>query len=377
MLYAYGAPMVLRWRWAVCALVVALVVAVPYLNQARPVEESTQTPTETVAAIMASANTPHTGLVDSVGTVQVPDADMFTSIATVFGEPNRIRVFWQDAEHWRLDRIRSTGETDLFRTPIGTTRWVFESGRVRVSLSAPVRLPDTSDVLPDTLARRVLQGAQPEELSALPARRIAGRDAVGLRLAPSEVQSNIERVDVWADSVTGIPLRVEVYAGLVRPVVSTAYERLDLEEPLPENLSFDPPPSAEVTFEELPDLASESNAFAPYLAPDQLAGLSLREDRPDLATGAVGVYGRGPTVLLFLPLRGNAAEPLREELAKTAGYESSATGTAVDLGPISVLVTPERYRGSGFLLVGTLTPEALERAAVELADLEPVDRDDT
>ena len=376
MLSAYGALMISRWRWMVSVLVVALVVAIPYLSQARPIQESDQTPAEIVDAIMASASTPHTGLVSSLGTVAVPDADTFTSIATVFGQSNRIRVFWQDDEHWRLDRIRSTGETDLFRTPLGTTRWVFESGRVRVSLPAPVRLPDTSDVLPDTLARRVLQGAEPEELSTLPARRIAGRDAVGLRLVPSQAQSSIERVDVWADAATGIPLRVEVYAGSSRPVVGTAYERLDLEAPLPENLSFDPPPSAEVTFEELPDLASESNAFAPYLAPDQLAGLPLREDRPELETGAVGVYGRGPTVLLFLPLRGQAAEPLRDELAKTPGYEASATGTAVDLGPISVLVTPARYRGSGFLLVGTVTPEALEQAAVELAELEPIERHD-
>ncbi|CAN5577902.1 hypothetical protein BH23ACT6_BH23ACT6_06210 [soil metagenome] len=367
------------------AVVAALVVAIPTLSNARPlgqpgfageqIARADLTPAQITGAIMDSASTPHTGVVNSSGTVQVPDADTFTSIATLFGEPHRIRVFWNDEEHWRLDRIRSTGETDLFRTPTSTTRWVYESRRVRVTLPAPVRLPDTSDVLPDTVARRALQGAQPDELSALPSARIAGRDAVGLRLSPETPQSSVDRVDIWADAESGIPLRVQVYAGAARPTLTTAYERLDLEAPPPAAMEFDPPPHAEVTFEELPDLASESNVFAPYLAPDTLAGLPLREDRPDLPAGAVGVYGRGPTVLLFLPLRGRAAEPLREELSKTGGYEPSATGTAVDLGPISVLVTPERFRGSGFLLVGTVTPEALEQAGRELADLQPIDRD--
>ncbi len=363
------------WRWVVAASVAALVIAVPTLAGTRPGADPDLTPPQIVEAIMSSASTPHTGLVDSSGSVQVPEANTFTAISTLFGEPNRIRVFWRDESIWRLDRIRATGETDLFRTPTSTTSWEYESGRVRISLPAPVRLPDTSDVLPDTLARRILQGAEPDELAALPGQRIAGRDAVGVRLSPSSDQSSVDRVDIWADVESGIPLRVQVYAGSSRPTLTTSYERLDLNAPQPEALDFEPPPNARTSFDELPDLASESNAFAPYVAPDTLAGLPLREDRPDLATGAVGVYGRGPTALLFLPLRGNAAAPLREELAKTPGYEPSDTGTAVDLGPISVLVTPARYRGSGFLLLGTVTPQTLERAATELATLEPIDQD--
>lgn len=359
------------WRWVVTCAVAVAVVATPYLVSARPVAEAERTPAQLVAAVMRSADIPHTGLVKSAGTVHVPEADTFTSITTLFGEANRVRVWWQDDQHWRLDRIRSTGETDLFRTPQGTVRWVYESGRVRIAPPTPVRLPDTSDVLPDTLGRRVLQGAEPDELSSMPSRRIAGRAAAGVRLAPSTEQSSIDRVDVWIDTDSGIPLQVEVYAGFVRPALSTHYERLDLGSPPESALDFDPPARADVDVEELPDLAAESNQFAPYVAPQQLAGLPLRGGGPDLPTGAVGVYGRGPTVLLFLPLRGKAARPLREQLSSMAGSTPDEAGTAVDLGPISVLVTPARYRGSGFLLMGTVTPQALEQAAAELIDLEP------
>jgi outer membrane lipoprotein-sorting protein len=358
------------WRWAVTLAVAAATVSTPYLVGARPGAPPELTPDQVVAAVMGSADVSHTGLVESSGTVQVPEADTFSSVATLFGEPNRVRVWWQDGQHWRLDRIRVTGETDLFRSPRGTLRWIYESGRVTVSPPTPVRLPDTSDVLPDTLARRVLQGAEDRELSRLPARRVAGRSAAGVRLVPSGQQSSIDHVDVWADAVTGVPLRVDLYAGAARPALSTHYERLELGPPPAGTLDFDPPPGAEIDVEELPDLAAESDRFAPYVAPPQLADLPLRADRPALATGAVGVYGRGPTVLLFLPLRGDAARPLREQLATTPGSSTGSAGTAVDLGPISVLVTPARYRGSGFLLAGTVTPQTLEQAASQLSDLE-------
>jgi hypothetical protein len=74
-------------------------------------------------------------------------------------------------------------------------------------------------------------------------------------------------------------------------------------------------------------------------------------------------------VLLSIPLRGRAAEPLREQLRRTPGVRETTSGTGVDLGPLSILVTPERRRGSGFLLVGTVTPQTLDRAASEVADL--------
>ena len=58
----------------------------------------------------------------------------------------------------------------------------------------PVRLPDTADLLPNELARRVLEGARPGELSRLPAQRVAGHDALGLRLTPANPQSSIGHV---------------------------------------------------------------------------------------------------------------------------------------------------------------------------------------
>lgn len=352
------------------AVLAAAVVAAPYVGRAVPVPDADLSPAQVVAAVESSAAVEHSGYVESDGAIQVPQADTFEGIATLLGERNRVRVYWRGADDWRVDRVRATGETDIFHRPEGTLRWVYESGNATVTRAAPVRLPDTSDVLPGQLARRVLDGATASELSALAPRRVAGLEAVGVRLRPSDAQASIDRADVWADPDTGLPLRVDVYAaGETRPSLSSRYADVDLTAPAASTTSFDPPPGTDVRFDETIDVADASNTFAPYRAPDELAGLQAREGRPELPTRAVGVYGRGPTVLLFIPLRGRAAEPLREQLARTPGVRETASGTGVDLGPLSILVTPERRRGSGFLLAGTVTPQTLDRAAAEVADL--------
>ena len=93
-------------------------------------------------------------------------------------------------------------------------------GSATSSAYSPVRLPDDADLAPPALARRLLAGARPAELRRLPSRRVAGRSA-GAAPAPGEPTTTIERVDVWADTATGLPLRVEAYGAGARPAPSS------------------------------------------------------------------------------------------------------------------------------------------------------------
>ncbi len=52
-----------------------------------------------------------------------------------------------NTDDWRVDRIRSTGETDLFRQQGYTIRWVFESETATYSPVSKIRLPDAADLL--------------------------------------------------------------------------------------------------------------------------------------------------------------------------------------------------------------------------------------
>ena len=83
---------------------------------------------------------------------------------------------------------------------------------------------------------------------------------------------------------------------------------------------------------------------------------------------AVGIYGRGPTALIALPLRGQVARPLRDRL------EASATARSTDgrhrgarRAGLAARHRPAGSGGGAFLVAGTVTPETLERAATELA----------
>jgi hypothetical protein len=302
--------------------------------------------------------------VESAGALQVPDSDSFANLATLLGEENDLRVWWRSADDWRVDRIRSTGETDLFRQGGTSIRWVFESETATVAPVSQVRLPDASDLLPPTLGRAVLQGVRADELTPLPARRVAGVDAPGLRLTPDEAASTVDHVDLWADAASGLPLRVELYGrGETRPLVTTSVRDLTLGVPDAGTTAFDPPQDITVNYEDSVDVAAAANAFAPFDLPASLAGLGTRDGADP---GAVGRYGRGPTTVLVLPLRGQVAGPLRERLRSSAAAEATAVGTLAAIGPVGVLVTPRRGAGGTFLLTGTVTAETLQQAATEL-----------
>jgi hypothetical protein len=298
--------------------------------------------------------------------LQVPDSDSFATLVQLLGENTRLRVWWRNADDWRVDRIRSTGETGLFRQGGSTIRWVFESETATYSPVSPIRLPDVSDLLPPTFARSLLQGVRRNELSLLPAQRVAGIDAPGLRLTPQEPASTVAYVDIWADHDSGLPLRVELYgAGEQRPVLTTTLRELSLGVPPATATDFTPAEGVRVTYEQSIDVAAAANAFAPYDLPAALAGLESRDAEDP---GAVGIYGRGPTTLIAIPLRGRVAGPLRRQLTDRGGAQSTEVGTLAPVGPVGLLITPFRGRGGAFLLAGTVTSETLRRAASELLE---------
>ena len=351
-------------RWVIVLVTAALLVAVPLAVRHRPAAESDVSATELAERIQASGDVAWSGLAETSGGLQLPDSDSFVGLAQLLGEDNELRVWWRTAEDWRIDRVRSTGETDLFRQGPTMVRWVFESETATITPVSRIRLPDASDLLPPTLARLMLQGVRPEELSRLPVRRIAGLEAPGLRLVPAEPASTVARVDIWADPASGLPIQVELYAaGDQRPVLSTTLRELSRETPASELTVFRPDPDITIDYEESVDVAAAANAFAPFDLPATLAGLSTR-DGEDPA--AVGVYGRGPTTVMVLPLRRQVAGPLRARLRESAGVTETDVGTLAPVGPVGLLLTPRTSSQGPLLVTGTVKAEYLQQAAAEL-----------
>ena len=350
-------------RWLLVVVTAVALVVTPLVVSARPVADSDIAVVELADRIERSATQGWSGLVDSSGSLQVPDTDSFAGLVQLLGEQNRLRVWWRGEDDWRVDQIRSTGEADLFRSGSTLVRWEFESETATISPVSTIRLPDSSDLPPATLARSMLQGARPGELERLPSRRIAGIVAAGLRLTPAEAASSVGHVDLWADPTTGVAVRVELYGQTDRlPVLVTRLTDLVLGVPDPTTTEFEAGPGVALGYAESTDVAAAANALARIDLPPTLAGLGSRSGADP---GAVGVYGRGPTTVIVLPLRGQVAGPLRQRLRDSAAVEQTSLGALLGVGPITLLITPRSEQGS-ILLAGTVTPATLRQAAAEL-----------
>ena len=73
----------------------------------------------------------------------------------------------------------------------------------------------------------------------MPARRVAGTSAPGLRLVPASDLSSIDHADLWLDPASGVPLRVEVYAeGASTSAFTSQFREFSGERPDDEDVGF-------------------------------------------------------------------------------------------------------------------------------------------
>ncbi len=353
-------------RWCLVALGVLAVTVLPAMPQVWPVDDPDVDAVDLLEQIRGADDLAYSGYVESVGGLALPVTDEFTEVADLLGDTNRLRVWWRGADDWRVDRLGTAGETDLFHDGQLTTAWDYEALRATRTSELFAFLPRTVDVLPPVLAQRVLSGAAPDEVSRLPAERIAGRVAPGLRLVPSEPQASVHHVDVWADEETGLPLRVEVWGDVGPAAISTTFDDVSTEAPDADLTVFQPPPGVTVSLEG-PKTVADPGTVDVQL-PASLAGLP-GSVVPDIE---VGRYGGGVTQLAVAPLDGDVAGPLREQLGETAGAVVDETGTRLASGPLRVLLTPcGGETAPSWLLVGTVTERTITRAAEQVIALPP------
>ena len=99
--------------------------------------------------------------------------------------------------------------------------------------------------------------------------------------------------------------------------------------------------------------------------PATLAGLPWNgRRRPD---GAVGLYGRGVTALVAIPIPPSQAAEVRRQLATAPGIADTPQGLALSVGPVSLLLSQDDDTlATAWLLSGTVTVATLTTAAGEL-----------
>ena len=349
-------------RWIVVAVVAIACATAPALLRVVPAHDSDISATALAKRIHASAALGWSGEVHALGALEVPlTGSTFGGVSRLLGGQTDLRVWWRDPEHWRArpaPHQRRAGPRSGSGTQ--TMRWTYESSTARFTPYSEVRLPNDSDVVPPVLADRLLSGAKAAELTRLPARRVDGRSAAGLRLVPSDPRTTIARVDVWADEDSGLPLRVDVYdeGGRDRPILTTQ-ARLAGHGPTrqPSVTSFQ-------TAVACASPAERRSTRRPGPTPSRPSSFPTRWPtcrdavRPE-TFGAVGIYGRGPTALVGIPLR-SFVTGLYDQLSSNRNATVTGQRVSLQVGPLSVLLLVGR--DVGLLLTGTVTPATLETA---------------
>lgn len=354
-------------RWLVVGLGLAVLLALPSVLGALPAAQSELSAAELLERVQESGDVSYSGYAEAVGGLQLPVTQDFTDLVDLFGDRSRLRVWWRTAEDWRVDTLSATGETDLFHRGGDTLMWEYEDDRATLTREPDIRLPRNADLLPTELGRRLLSEATAEEVTRIPAIRVAGRDAPGLRLRPTDRRTTVDRVEVWVDPQSGLPLRVQVYgAGSDTAALTATFLELTVAEPSEADTSFIAPPGSEFRFEDVVDVAAAANEFAPAVAPNRLAGLDRRDD---LRQGAVGAYGRGVTLLVAAPIWDDISRPLRDQLEGTPGAQIDDSGVYVSVGPLGLLLTPGSRSQRSWLVAGTVDRQTLAEAASELVQI--------
>jgi hypothetical protein len=152
---------------------VAVTAAIVAGLQIPAAQASPDLPARTPAQLLAEVNSdaslpPLTGTVvetTSLGLPQLPQVGNPTSLSSLITGSHTIKVYYQDAKHFRLAIPQPESETDIVRN--GTTAWLWEStqnsvtkfilptGKAKQKAEPPALSPTTAALTPQQAAARV------------------------------------------------------------------------------------------------------------------------------------------------------------------------------------------------------------------------------
>ena len=357
------------WRWAVVAVVGALLVGVPVLLAARPGDAQAD-PQELRDRIAASAGVGWTGYAEARATLGLPRIAALADVTTLLSGVTRMRGWYAGPDRARTDVLTAVGERDRYVTPRGQAVWDYGAELLTIVARDPeVRLPRSEDLLPPDLARRLLAGTAPDDpATALPARRVAGVDAAGVRVTVADPETTVDALDVWADPATGLPVAVEVRArGVAEPMITTAFG--DLEQGPPDPTALEPRrgPGAGVTRSPTSDLFGVLGRGDGSTLPAVLAG--RERVPPERRFPALGQYGRTLGQLIAVPLPADFAGTLIGGIDR-AGAGRTLTvdgqGSALETPLLSLAVVRSEDGARAWVLAGLVPPAALDSGAADL-----------
>lgn len=261
-------------RWAVPAAAVVVtggVVAGFQIPSAQAVPLlPAKTPAELLAMVNSQAKAPaFTGTVvetTSLGLPRLPRQASPTSITSLLTGSNTIKVYYENARHFRIAVPQTMSESDFVRD--GTALWQWSStanSATEYVLPAPsakdkaamkraeAKLRSQVPLTPQQAANEVLAAVGKTTTVRTQSNvDVAGEAAYQLVLVPKDPRSLIGQVVIAIDGVHGVPLRLQVFAkGSATPAFQVGFTQISYVTPAPANLRFTPPPGATVKTENM------------------------------------------------------------------------------------------------------------------------------
>jgi outer membrane lipoprotein-sorting protein len=342
-------------------------------------------PVRTPGQLLAEINQdqklpPLTGTVvetTSLGLPQLPQAANPTSLSSLLTGSHTIKVYYLNAQHFRLSVQQPMSETDVIRS--ANTLWLWEStGNSVTEFTAPTtaqkhalkKLPAGPVLTPQQAANEILTAVGKTTLVSVQDNvSIANEPAYQLVLKPKDHRSLIGRVVIAVDAKYGMPLRVQVFAkGDSGPAFQVGYTQLSMNTaPAAANLNFTPPPGASVDKVNMGDKAAAKPAtgsaasrsdFGTY-GSDWLTVVSLPQQDllSSLGTGAAG--SNAPTAPSAGPggLGGDSQKVIGALLGAAKPVSGTwGSGTLLQTSLVSVLMT------GGKVYIGAVQPSVLYAA---------------
>jgi len=363
-----------RARWAVPGAAVAVTAAVVAALQIPAAQATPNLPARNAAQLLASVSSdakvpPLTGTVvesASLGLPQLPQTGNPTSVTSLLTGSHTVKVYYQDAAHFRLAVPQPQSETDVIAN--GSKLWLWQSTANSVTEFVPAagkspakEIPPVQDLTPQQAANQVVAAVGQTTLVSVQANvMVAGEPSYQLVLAPKDSRSLVGRIVIAVDGKYGIPLRVQLFAkGAGSPAFQVGYTSLQFVAPSAANFQFTPPSGASVSVVKLKD-QSGTGAAKP-------------------AAGSFGTYGKSWLTVAKFP-----QQALTEGLGKAASgsgkqpdaYSASGQGVGVSsqelLGALLGSAKPVHGSwGSGQLVTTSLVSMLITGGDVYIGAVQP------
>lgn len=380
-----------RARWLVPVTALAVTGGVIAGTQIPSAQATPALPAKSPAQLLAQVNSaakvpPLTGTVvetTSLGLPQLPQAANPNSLSSLITGSHTLKVYYQNARHFRLAVPQSLSENDVIRD--GNTLWFWDSTRNTVTKytwpkgalkdkgeHARAQLPKMAPLTPQQAANEVLKAVgKTTAVSVQSNVLVAGEPAYQLVLAPKDDRSLVGKVVIAIDGKYGVPLRLQVFAKkATAPAFQVGYTDISFVTPAPANLQFTPPPDAKLTVHNLgaesgrhrmaPGSATMPEAGFGGYGSGWLAVAEIPQSALNQAIGAPGQAGGQPAPgnqSGMGAISGEGAAALNALIGAAKPVHGSwGSGTLLTTSLMSMLIT------KGEIYIGPVEPSVLYAA---------------